>query len=634
MSRFESKLWHKQRDPAIAGRIGCLLATAQLEANQPRTELARELGSMFEGKTLDGLDGDCFDSLVPVVYDGAPLINNRAASIVETLQSKLAALDEPRPQFVITDGTYEQHRQAVWLDRFVEALYYQPQCNGLYANMWQLWRHAFLLAAAATGTVAVKIYPDFRAKKINAELHSTLDMWVDPFEVRYSGPLTYGESTMMDAEPLLDKYSKSQAKTQAILSAMDQRPARGSTNGKARRSSEGQVLVHELWRVRTLADEPGKYLQCVGNQALEFEDYAYSTPPFAFYHFRRRLGGFWGAAAIDRFHASVIRENQVINRMDEGEARSSTTVIYYDPKVQGADKIARPGHVLMVPYNSEQGSPPQPYTLPWYPQTAPELRALHAQNAHDASGVAAMQTTGTAQQGLTAAVAIRTVLSLLNERLAPQQRDIVQAQAVDSAYLFARAAKELYDETGSFDAVWYGKGAAKTLPGEDCLSLPQEIMTAQVRPVSEKKNSPEDRLQLAQELVSQGVITGGHWLGVMRHMDTIAASKQFTKVEDWAENFFDKVRYAKESELGKPGFYMAPLKGMDLDYAMALTMDAALDAQIAGMPEVRRKWIFKLLADLQSKIAQRNAMMQPPPQAAPPVPGVLPPPGNAPPVAA
>jgi hypothetical protein len=232
---------------------------------------------------------------------------------------------------------------------------------------------------------------------------------------------------------------------------------------------------------------------------------------------------------------------------------------------------------------------------------------IHAGISHDVSGVAAMQTTGQAQAGLTAAVAIRTVLSLLNERLAPQQRDIVQAQAVDTAYLFARGAKELYDRFGDFDSVWYGKSFMKTLPGKDCLSLPHEICTVQVRPVSEKKNSPEDRLQLANELVQQGMIGGGHWLGILRTMDTVAAMRRFSKVEEWCEKQFDRFRYAPDGDLLKPGFYMSPPKLMDLDYAMALTVDALLSAQIDEVPDERRQLFLKFMGDLDRKIEQRDA---------------------------
>lgn len=632
MVAYESRLWHKQKDASEAARIGQQLSIAQLQKNDTRRELSRRHAAMFEGVELSGLDADAFESLNPITYDNAPLVNNRAASIVETLQSKLAALDEPRPQFVVTDGTYEQQRQAFWLDRFVEALYYQAQCNGMYSSLWAMWRHAFLLAAAASGSVAIKIFPDFNAKKIQCELRTTMDMWVDARECRTTGPVTYGDVTWVDAEPLLDKYRRNAKKQQAILSAAEEEAKRLSVPVSGYHYNGLQVRVHELYRVRTTADEPGKYLQCVGNEALEYADFEYSTPPFAFYHFRRRLGGFWGASSIDRYYQSVIRENQVLNRRDEGEARSSTLVIHYDPNVEGAKQMARPGHVLYVPYDSTKGPPPQPYVMPWYPQTAPELQAAHAQNSHDSSGVAAMQVTGTAQQGLTAAVAIRTVLSLLNERLAPQQRDIVQATAVDSAYLLSRAAQELYQETGKFDAVWYGKGVAKTMPGSDCLELPREIMTVQVRPVSEKKNSPQDRLQLAQELVAQGVISGGHWLGLLKHMDTISASKMFEKTEQWAEDFVEKVRYAPEKDLNKPGFYQAPLKSMDLDFLMAKVTDAVLDAQLAktAVPENRKALLLKMLGDVDSKIvardARRQAMQQPP--------APIPVPGQAPPVAA
>jgi hypothetical protein len=604
MPRPESRLWHKQSKPEEAAKIACQISSIQADIGKPRFERARKHGSMFEGVEIAGLDGDCFDDDNPITYDGAPLIMNRAASIVETLQSKLAALDEPRPQFVVTDGTYEQQRQAVWLDRFIEGQYYQPQAGGMYANIWQMWRHAFLTAAAATGSVAVKVFPDFPARKIVAELHNTLSMWVDPLECRYGAPLTYGEDTWYDLDVELDRYSRSDKKTKALLAATEKPEKR--VGGKDNTNDNLQVKITEMWRVRTDPKKMGKYIRACGNEALEFEDYPYSTPPFAFYHFRRRLGGFWGASAVDRFYHSVVRENQVLNRMDEAEARMGTVFMPYDPSVLGGKTLSVPKHVVLQPYDSSQGPPPQPWTPNWYPQTAPELMRIHGGNSHDVSGVAAMQTTGQAQAGLTAAVAIRTVLSLLNERLAPQQRDIVQAQAVDTAYLFARAAKELYERFGEFDSVWYGKSFMKTLPGKDCLSLPHEICTVQVRPVSEKKNSPEDRLQLANELVQQGMIGGGHWLGILRTMDTVAAMRRYSKVEEWCEKLFDKFRYAPPSDLSKPGFYLSPPKLMDLDYAMALAVDALLSAQIDELPDERRQLFLKFLGDLDRKIDQRD----------------------------
>jgi len=623
MPRPESLLWYRQTDPAKAADIGHRIALERDQRNEPRRQASAECASMYEGSQVSGLDGDCFDSLVPVTYDGAPIINNRAASIIETLTSKLAGLDEPRPQFVVTDGTYEQKRQAVWLDRFVEGIYYQPQMGGLFSNAWAMWRHAFLIAAAATGSAAVKVFPDFHAKKVQLELRNTLDMWVDPFECRYSGPLTYGENTWYDAEPLLDQYSRSQKKTQAILAAQCHPPTR---NGRDNGDDPLQVRVAELWRIRPTPEDKGRYLRCVGSQELEWDDYPYDSPPFAIYHFRRRLGGFWGASAMERiFHANK-RENQVLNRMDSAESRMGTVYVPYDPNVQGFDKLLKALDVIPVPFDSTQGAPAQPWSPPWFPQTAPQLMALHAQNQHDMLGASAMQTGGSAQQGLTAAVAIRTVLSLLNERLAPQQRDIVQAVAVDTAKLIARAGKELYDKFGEFDSAWYGKSFVSKIPGKDCLGLPQEIFTVNPRPVSEKKNSPEDRIQLAQELVSQGVITGGHWLGILQHMDTMGATRQFAKVEQWCEKLFDRFLYAPDGDLLKPGFYRSPPKYMDLDYAMALAVDALLSAQIDEVPDEREQLFLKFLGDLDRKIDQRDARRQA--QGLPPKP--LPMPGGAP----
>ena len=599
-----SESWAKQADPDEAARIACQLADFQQDANQPRREACRQHGGMYEGLQLSGLDGDCFDQLVPLSFDGgAPLVNNRAQSVIDTLQAKLAGLDEPRPQFVVTNGTYDQKRHAVWLDRFIEGQFYQPQ--GMFKNMWDLWRHAFLVAAAATGTVAVKIFP--QGKRIAAELHNTLDMWVDPIECRYGAPLTYGEDTWFDAEQKADEYPQF---ADEIMAAADPDP-QGQTPGRNNRNTAKQVKVREVWRVQT-DDSPGKYLQAIGKRGLEFEDYPYPTPPFAFYHFRRRIAGFWAACATETFYQSVVRENQVLHRMDEGEARSQTIIQYYDPSAVQGGQLVVPKHVVLIPYNPQNGPPPPaPFVMPWYGKQAPELMGIHGQNTHDASGVSMMQTTGQAQTGLTAAVAIRTVLAMLNERFAPRQRDIVQATAVDSAYLFARSAKEIYDRYGEFDSRWHGKGFIRTLPGSDCLSLPAEIYTAQVRPVSEKKNSPEDRIQLAQELVTQGLITGGDWLDVLRTMDTPGAAKKYERTEAFCEKVFDSFRNAPERELTQPGFYVSPPKlGVDLDYMMALGTDAYLSAIIDEAPDNRRNLFLKFLGDVNRKIDQRDQRRQ------------------------
>jgi hypothetical protein len=182
---------------------------------------------------------------------------------------------------------------------------------------------------------------------------------------------------------------------------------------------------------------------------------------------------------------------------------------------------------------------------------------------------------------------------------------------VDSAYLIARAAKEIYQEFGKFDSAWHGTGFIRTLPGAECLSLPDEIYTAQVRPVSEKKNSPEDRIQLAQELVTQGLITGGDWLDVLRTMDTPGASKKYERTEAFCEMLFDKFLRAKDSELNEPGFYVSPPKlGVDLDYMLALGTDAYLSAIIDEVPEARRSLFLKFLGDVNRKIDQRDQRRQ------------------------
>jgi hypothetical protein len=63
----KSRLWWKQTEAEAAGLIGCVLAERGISDGQPRRELMRKHGSMYEGKELTGIDGDDFDGLINVV---------------------------------------------------------------------------------------------------------------------------------------------------------------------------------------------------------------------------------------------------------------------------------------------------------------------------------------------------------------------------------------------------------------------------------------------------------------------------------------------------------------------------------------------------------------------------------------
>lgn len=598
--RPNNRAWWKQGNAEEACQIINRIARANETLHTNRRERARKLASLYEGMQLTGLDGSDFVDLKEVFYDGMPISNNRAQAIADTLQAKIASLDEPRPQFVVTDGTYEQKRQAVWLDRFVEGQCYQRQ--GMFRNIWDLGRHAFLLASAATGTSAVKVYASKEQKRVVCELHNTLDMWIDINEIRYGQPMTYGETTWVDVEQLAMEFPEHAQRIYAAAGKMKDVNRIGDNINY----DNMDVCVDEVWRIKS-GDTKGKHAICVGGEPLVWEDYEFDSPPFAFYHFRRRLAGFWAAPMLETNYRSIIRENQIIARMDLSENKSPLVMMFYDPNLVPKKKIVAPKDVILIPYDSKMGSPPLMQAAPWFHNNALQLIDLHGQNAHNAVGVSEMQTTSRKEAGLDSGVAIRTVLSLLNERFAPRQRDIVDFMAVEIPTLIARAARELNDALpNGIKSLWHGENFTKNIPGKDALSLPDEIYTVRVAPVSEKKNSPGDRIQLATELVQQGIITGGEWLESLRTMDTTGATRRITTVTRWCNKLFDKFLYSPRSEMLKPGFYVSPPKYMDLDYAMALATDAYLTAMVDDVPDERRKLFLKFMADVSRKIDQRD----------------------------
>lgn len=587
-----SELWDAKENSAEACAALYKDAIENENRQSNRRTWAGKLASMYDNIAVSSFaDADYTNPGDYAIEDKTPQIWEEASSLMDTLQSKIAALDEPKPQVMVTDGQYSDHRKGVWLDRFISGQYSEQQ--GIFRDLFDLWRHAFLVSIVATGTVAVRFEADELAGKVTARIRDTLDMWCDD---ACGYPMRWGDVDWRDAERLADHYGGTKASI--IWNAAKNPKDRNPREAEGWQSRGRLVRVVEGWSCQ-YGDFKGRWLRTVEGHVLEDEPYPFDVPPHVLLTPKRRLKGVWGRAPLQVVYEAIREENRVAAALGRSERRTAQVVCFYDPTVVEKNKLTLPTNVTLIPYDSTIGPPPVPFNPGFFHQNSIQYIDLHNRKIHDIPGVAEMHTAGNRPQGIDAAVAIRAVAGLLNERQGMPQRAFVNAVAVDSAKQIARACKQLADKNPKFLSKWKGQGFLRTIPAKNVMgALDDERYTYNVAAVAGTKDTPADRLQNAWELVQQKVISGDTYLAIKQSMDLQGETSRndtqrqflFDQIEKWLD--------ATLAESQEPGFYEAPDEWMNHLDALGQVSDEYYKARMHGAPTHVRELFLSYLTDL------------------------------------
>jgi hypothetical protein len=633
-----SVLFYTAKNKDEAGKRLLKLAKCNEGMQQARRMMAAKYASLYEGLALTGLAPYGYSTNASSYFredrgENIPIIRNTCHSIVDTFVSKIAALETPKPSMLTTRGRWPDRRKAKQLELLCEAEFYEPQ--GRFATLEELWIHAVRIAAAATGSVAVKVTAYPNEPKISHEIHDTLSMFFDYGELTYGDLLTVGETTWFDAERAVDIWGDTKAKEDMIRSSVEKPPEEFQQPVSTGEVTE-MVAVYEGWRA-SHGTKTGKYCAAVRDGCLEFRDYDYQRAPFVWFVVDPHLYGILGHCITHHIYESVRRDNLIKMRIDRGVSKAIRGAVFVDkaklaPGETGLDvweddaviDMSDPG---AVNFQSAQGFHPSHM----------EVADSHYQDAHNISGIPEMHTASTGQPGITAAIADRQVAARLNERFAATQRRYVQAVAVDNAKLMIQAFKEVR-ERGPFTKLWPGKDFLKEITSE---SLDLEDAKYVIRPVavSGRANTAEGRLQSAFELHQMGILSDDGYAAVQNGYDVPEELEDRDTEREWLENEINRWLFAPDEEINKPDFYHGPLKYMDLGSAISRVKDGLLDAMMEELEPDRMEFFLIFLSDVDAALQQRAAMAQgmqaaaapPGGPAMPGLPGGGGPPGIAPP---
>lgn len=602
--------WTQNRDDA--GRSLFALSEVAQQDNLGRRARAAYNASLLEGIGLGGFGAWGYGARstgpasVVVGTKQSPLIWNYPAAGLDTLQAKVVGQEEPKPMIMVTDGDWDDQRQAIWNTRLLEGLYSEPQ--GQYHDVWDLGRAAFKIAAGCTGTIAVKTIADKNAGRVMCELHDSLDIWIDAFECSYSNPLTYGEETWYDPHLLMAGYDDRAVK-RLIWDAREPLPLdRGGSDESAKRRY--MVKLVEGWRCK-VGKEPGRYVAAIRTGTLDDKPWDYPKPPFEFLHARRSLAGFWGIPVMERGMRIAERINQIVAACDNTERLLPKNLLVYDVKRTPKELMKNISDVMMVGFNSEvSGVDPQYITPKLYDQAIIQLLEFHIRAFQETLGISQAQMTAQKNPGIVAAAAIRTVNDMFTELFSVISRDYTKFLTSGLGVQHLRAVSELKKSNPGFSVTWKSKGGSfMRQVKSNVIDIDSKKFVFDVVPVSETRSTPADRIQLADEMLARGQLSQEAYNRVVATGDLPRETKLQQAQYTMIEKAIDSWMHDDIEEISN----VSPLPWLNHGDSITQVLTAYVQALMQPNFDVQRelyfrRWISQSDVLLKRQEAQRAAM--------------------------
>jgi hypothetical protein len=369
------------------------------------------------------------------------------------------------------------------------------------------------------------------------------------------------------------------------------------------------VKVITAWRL-PFGSFKGREARIVGGKAIQWDDYEHDQPRIAFFRMARCLGDeFWSENLIESVIWALDTANDVVEQTERAMRLLSGMMIAYDKRSVMAKDVMNAKDVIGLPYDSEKGGPPSAISIPVVDGSRSQFKDELIRAAHEILGVDQMHTAGQRPEGMTSGRGVRMVAALFSERHSPIQRNWRHWLAVDAANLNVAAAREIGQHEPDWQVTWPGQDFDAKVPVSVLERNTENKYTRRPYAVSEQKNTPGDRAELANELVAAGTISAEQ--GAMIVSSTFDTPSE-TKAQSTQRRFFAKLidlaLHAEEEDLRDQQFwaakYQSPPPWIDPAMGMKQCFDAYLEAMIDDVPQFRRNILKRTLEELDWMVSQ------------------------------
>ncbi len=542
---------------------------------------------LYGNLSLMGLNGLTYSKLASVTNASASRITyNVCQATVDTVTAKIAK-NKPKPLFLTSGGDYKLQMKAEKLTKFVEGVMYE---NDIYELATAIFRDA-----AIWGTGALFVYEKDGRIKFQRQIISELQ--VDEVEAFYGEPRSLYKVRTIDRGVLINMFPKMR---KAIEESNQAKP--DDLGGKPTISDE--VAVCEAWHLPSGPNaKDGRHVICIDQTCLFEEEYDKHFFPFVFFHWSKKLFGFWGQGLVEQIQNIQLEINKLLWVIQ----RSMHLAGSFKIMLENGSKIVKEhmnndiGAII-----SYTGTQPQ-YVVP--PIVPPEIYQ-HLENlsnkAFEQAGVSQLSAASKKPDGLDSGKALREYNDIESDRF----MTVGQAYErffVDLAHVVVSMAKTLYGEgQESYKVKVPGKKFIETIDWKD-VHMHEDAYVLKVYPVSALPDEPAGRLQTIQELMQAGLIDPESGRRLLDYPDLESDEVLNNAPQDYLKEILDK--------MAESGTYTPPEPFDDLQRARKLCLLYYAHYKQQGLEESRLD-LYRRFIDQLDMLAAAAQPQQPAPGAA------------------
>jgi hypothetical protein len=574
----------------------------QLEQEQaPRLNRCLEALCRYEMRKLSGLSPAAYNTAGTEysIDEDTPLVWPIERSLANTAQAKIAGRQRPKSQVVTTDADWSTKRRAKKMDRGIEAL--QSQATGPYSDFWELAQRVFLDATVFPDVCAIKFTPDFENSEVCTSRVLPWELFADPLETMNANPRSLFHIYPYDRESLIAQYPDAEDN---ILRANEWSENEKFASARGSSRIADQVKVREAWRLPVSKTMPGRHVITIDDgTVLLDEPWERKTFGFLFLRWTWNMVGFGATSLVSEIASIADEMNRGVARTQDVVKRTSQSVLVYEEGSVNADDLATNEDAICL--RITPGAQMPQYTAP-PPLNEQSLEWVQLQRsaAFEFSGISQASATSRKEQGVTANSAIRTLSDMETERFSVVFKRYETMCAVDAAREYIATAREIAKENPKFAVRHRGETSLTEYKWRD-IDLPDDAID--IYPVNGIKNTPADRLQVAQELNAGGKLSDDALLRVIEYLDSQQeidrVGKQRQLIEQYIEEWLDATPQDQADGTFK---FKAPIPWMpSLEDAMVQVAEAYLDAQLNKAPEFNTQFFLLYMEGLDREMTQK-----------------------------
>lgn len=540
---------------------------------------------LYSNSNINGFYGGSFRSSYGQPTNSSPgsgrITFNLCSSIVDTLVAKMSK-NEVSPTFITSGGIWGMQRQAEQLTKFVEGCFYANKIHDMGMGAFRdgcVWGTGILHICEQNDQVYVeRVFPH--------------EIIVDEVEALSGHPQQLHRVKMVD-RGLLKHLFKDNKEALEAISLAD--ASSGIDMGVIGATAADLVTLTESWHLATDDDsKDGLHVICLGGTVLLKEVYEKTYFPFAFWHYSKRLIGFWGQGACERTQNLQAEINKLMILVQKAHWMGGGFKIL----MENGSKIVKQ-HMdnevgTIITYSN---TPPQ-YIAPPMIQADiyPYIDALIAKG-YQQEGVSQLAASSLKPQGVDSGAALRTFDQIADDR------QMYIAQELESFYLeiarqMIEVVKDIHKKTGSYKVIYPGTMSFEEIDWSD-VNLKKDEYVMKAFPTSELPNEPGAKLATIQEYMAAGLIsprTG-------RRLLSMPDIEMNNKLANAPENLLCKII----EDILNDGTYRAPEPYYDLTLAKQLALEYYNWADLNNCPEDR----LDLLRQFMNQIDDLVGLSQP-----------------------